>query len=83
MDVQVEDLDANNDAPEIAGKQADIEEGGRGNSEHEGGKGVKEGDADGVADYVTTYFTVPDGSAEGAAVKDASLRAVDQHAPKA
>ena len=83
MHVQPEDADANNHAPEIAREQADVEEGGRREPEHERREGVEERETEGVAGQVAADAAIPGRGAEGGAVEDARLRAVDQGAPEA
>lgn len=83
MDVQAEDAHADDDAPEVAREQADVEEGGRREPEHERRQRVEEREAQRVADQIPADATVPDRDAERVAVEDARLRAVDQHAPEA
>lgn len=83
VDAQVEDLDANGDAPEVARQQGDVEEGGRGEAEEHGGERVEEEQHERVARQVAADVCVPHGGAEAVAVEDARLRAVDQHAPEA
>ncbi len=82
MHPQPKHLDPDHHAPEVAREQADVEKGGRGEPEHEGREGVEEGEAEGVADEVTADGAGPGCSAEGGAVEDAGLGAVDEHAPE-
>ena len=83
MDCEAKDLDADDDAPEVAGEEGDVEEGGGGEAEHERGEGVEEEEAERVADEIAGDLAVPGGGAEGGAVEDAGLGAVDQHGPEA
>jgi len=83
IDGQAKNLDADDDAPEIAGEEGDVEESGGGETEHERGEGVEEGEGEGVADEVAGHVTIPGRGAERVAVEDGGLDAVDDHAPEA
>lgn len=83
IDVVAEDADADDDAPEVAGEQADVEEGGTGEAVEDGHERIEEHEDEGVADEVADDGTGPDGGAEAGAVEDAGLHAVDDHAPEA
>ncbi|ROV87275.1 hypothetical protein VSDG_09902 [Cytospora chrysosperma] len=76
-------MDADDDAPEVAGQQADVEEGGRGHAQDEGREGVEDEEAQGVADDVADDGPVPGGLLEGVAVEDAGGCAADAHAQEA
>lgn len=84
VDARVEDLDADDDAPEVAREQGDVEEGGRGEAEDEGGAGVEDEEAERVAGHVAADFAVvPDGRLVAVPVEDAAHGAVDDRAPEA
>lgn len=84
VDALVEDLDADDDAPEVAREQGDVEEGGRGEPEDEGGAGVEDQEAEGVAGHVAADFAVvPDRRLVAVSIEDAAHGAVDDHAPEA
>lgn len=84
VDALVEDFDANDDAPEVARQQGDVEEGGRGEAEDEGRARIEDQEAERVAGHVAADFAVvPDGGSVAGAVEDAAHGAVDEHAPEA
>ena len=83
VDVQAEDAQADDDAPEVAGEQGDVEEGGAGEAVQDGYEGVEEREDERVAREVAADFAVPGRGAEARAVEDARLHAVDDHAPEA
>lgn len=82
MNRQMEHLDANRDAPEAAGQEGDVEEGGAREAEQDRRERVEEREDERVAREVSADFGVPVCGAEGGAVEDAGLGAVDQHAPE-
>ena len=83
VDVLVEDLDADDDAPEVARQQADVEEGGRGEAEHERRARVEDEQAERVARQVAADFAVaPHGLPVARPVEDAAHGAVDDGAPE-
>lgn len=82
VDVQVQRLDPDDHAPEVARQQGDVHERGRRQAEDEGRGRVEEGQAEGVADEVPGNLAVPVGGLEGGAVEDGGLDAVDHHAPE-
>ena len=78
-----EDPDANRDAVEIAGQQADVEEGGRRQAQQHGHGRVEDEHDEGEAGLVAAHRGRPVGVAERLAVKDGGLHARDEHAPHA
>lgn len=78
----MEDLDADGDAPEVTGKQTDVEEGGGGEAKQDGCKRVEEREDKRVSREVAANLGVPHGRVERRAVEDASLGAVDEHTPE-
>lgn len=84
MDMLMEDLDADDDAPEIAREQGDVEESGRREAEHDGRAGVEDEQAERVAGEVAADLgVVPDRLRVAGPVEDARHGAVDEHAPEA
>lgn len=78
----MEDLHPDSRSPEITGQQTNIEKGCAGEAEHEWRKRVEQGEHQCVASEVPPHFAVPGGRPEGAAIEDARLRAIDDHAPE-
>lgn len=83
MHVQAEDADADDHAPEIARQQADVEEGGRRQSEQQRHQRVEQRQAQRVPCQIAADAAGPGGGAERGAVEDAGLGAVDQRGPEA
>lgn len=84
MNMFMKDLDAYNHAPEIPRQQTDVEEGRRGETEHDGRAGVEDEQAEGIARQVTAHFAViPHRLGVALPVEDARHGAVDEHAPEA
>ncbi|KAB8801894.1 hypothetical protein FH972_026715 [Carpinus fangiana] len=67
---EVEDLNADDDAPEVGSQQANVEKGRACQAEHEGRQRVKERQDERVAGEVAADLGGPDGGAEGVTVKD-------------
>lgn len=80
VDVVVEDLDADDDTPEVHGQHGDVEEGGRRQTEQERRHAVEEGEAQRVPGQVAADLAVPDGGFKRLPVEDPGLGAVDDHA---
>lgn len=83
MDGEAEDVDADDGAPEVAGEQGDVEEGGGGDAQDEGDNGVEEGQGEGVADDVADDGAGELGGLQAVAVEDGGLDAVDEDAEEA
>lgn len=83
VDPVVEDSDADDDAPEVAGQERDVLEGGTGEAVEDGDQGVEEGEDQGIPGQVAGDFAVPGGVAECLAVKDAGLDTIDDGSPEA
>lgn len=79
----MEDLDANDDTPEVAGEQGDVEDGGATGAEQDGYEGVEEAENESVSDQPAGDVAVPGGFAEGLAVEDGGLDTVDAGAEEA
>lgn len=80
----MEDLDADDNAPEVARQQGNVEKGGRGQAEHDGGARVEEEQAERVARQVTPNLAVaPHRLLVARAVEDGRHDAVDDGAPEA
>ena len=82
MDPQMENLDSNRHAPEVAREKGDVEEGGGGHAEEHRRERVEDGEDKRVARQVPADPAVPVSRAERRAVEDGSLHAVDGHAPE-
>lgn len=82
VNCEVKDLDSHNDGPEIACQETNVEECCTGHAKYDWSKGVEDEQEESVADEVTSDSTVPGGVAKVTAVEDASLCAVDEHAPE-
>lgn len=83
MDGVAKDVDADDDAPEVARQQRNVVKRGAGHAQQQGHQAVEEAERKGVAEKVADGGAVPGGLAEGLAVKDGGLDAVDAHAPHA
>lgn len=83
VDDIAKDVDANDDAPEVGRQQRDIEKGGTAHTQDEGSQGIEDEEAEGVAGEPAADGVVPVSIAEGRAVEDGSLNAVDEHAKEA
>lgn len=83
VDPVVEDSDADDDTPEVAGQERDVLEGGAGEAVQDGDQSVEEGEDEGIPSQVAGDFAVPGGVAECLAVKDAGLDTVDDGSPEA
>lgn len=79
MDLEAEDVDADDDTPEVCGEKGDVEDGGAAHAEDDGGESVEEGKTQGVAYEPAGNVRVPSGVLEGLAVEDGGLDAVDDH----
>ncbi|TFB00587.1 hypothetical protein CCMA1212_007476 [Trichoderma ghanense] len=77
------DVDADDDAPKVGRQERNVKEGGAAHAQDEGREGVEDAQADGVAGEPAADGAVPVGVAEGLAVKDGGLDAVDEHAEEA
>nr|POE52330.1 hypothetical protein CFP56_70249 [Quercus suber] len=82
MYVVAKHLGADDDAPEIAGQETDVEESGGGHAEDQRGGGVEPSQDEGVAGEVAADVVVPDVIGVIGAVKDGALDADDQHTPE-
>lgn len=80
VDLVSEDAHADDGAPEIAGEQGDVEEGGRGDSQEEGHDGVEERQHQRVPDDVPDDGAAEVGRLETVAVEDGGLGPVDEEA---
>lgn len=83
MDDVAKDVDADDDAPEVGRQQRDVEKGGTAHTQDEGSQSVEDEQAEGVAGEPAADGVVPVSIAEGGAVEDGSLNAVDEHAEEA
>lgn len=79
MDRKPKHLDADDHAPEIRRQEADVEERGGGEAEHDRCEGVEERQAERVAGQVPADFAVPVRVADRVAVENGGLRPVDYH----
>lgn len=82
VDGIMEDLDADDDAPEVHGQHGNVEESSGRQPEEERSHAVEEGQAKGVSGEITTDFAVPGGGPERSTVENAGLGTVDDHAPE-
>lgn len=83
VDRVAEDADADDGAPEVAGEQGDVEEGGGGDAQDERDDAVEERERERVAHDVADDGAVEVGRLEAVAVEDGGLRAVDEEAEEA
>lgn len=84
VDMLMKNLDPNDDAPEIAREQRNVEEGGGREPEHERGARVEDEQAERIARHVAADFAiVPRRLLVAGPVEDAAHGAVDKHAPEA
>ena len=84
MDVLMEHLDPDNDAPEIAREERNVEEGGRREPEHDGGARVEDQEAERVARQVGPDLpAAPHRRVVAGPVEDAAHGAVYDGAPEA
>lgn len=81
MDAITKHPDPDDDAPEIARQQTDVEEGGRSKPVQDRDEGVKQSQNERVACQVPADLAVPHRIPEPSAVEDARLRPIDDHAP--
>ena len=83
MNVFVEDLDANDDPPEIARQQTDVEERRRREPEHDRSAGIEDEEAERVSGQIAAHFAVvPDRFSVARSIEDARHGPVDKHAPE-
>lgn len=82
MNRQTQHLDTHNHTPEVACQHRQIQQRRGRQPEDERRRGVEEGQADGESDEVARNGAVPGRIAEGLAVEDGSLGAVDEHGPE-
>ena len=82
VDRQPEDVDADDDAPEVGRQQRDVEEGRRREPQQHRHERVEERQAERVPDQVADHGPGPARVADRVAVEDGRLRAVDQHGPE-
>ena len=83
VNVFVEDLDANDDTPEIARQQTDVEECRRSEPEHDRSAGIEDEEAERVSGQIAAHFAVvPDRFSVARSIEDARHGPVDEHAPK-
>lgn len=80
MDMVVEDLDADDDAPEVHGEHGDIEEGCRGEPEEERRHAVEQRETERIPREIAADGTVPGSRAERVTVEDTRLGTVNDHA---
>lgn len=78
----MENLDTNNQTPEIHSQQRNVEEGRGRDTEQDGCESVEDKEDDGVTGDITADFSVPDSAFEWTAIKDGALHTVDQHTPE-
>lgn len=83
LDGVAKEVNANDDAPEVARQQADIKEGGGAHAQDDGGQAVEDEQGQGVAHDVADGGAVPGGLVKGVAVKDGSRGAADEDADEA
>lgn len=77
------DVDTDDGAPEVAGQQADVKEGGGAHAQDEGRQAVEDEQGQGVADDVADGGAVPGGLLKGVAIKDGGGGAANKHADEA
>ena len=82
VDLEMKDLNPNHGTPKVAREQTDVEKGGAAHAEHERRDGIEDEEKHVKADDVADDGARPRRVPEALAVKDAGLRAVDQHAPE-
>lgn len=83
VDDVAKDVDADDDAPEVGRQQRDVEKGSTAHAQDEGSQGVEDEEAEGVAGEPAADGIVPVRIAEGCAIEDGGLNAVDEHAKEA
>ena len=83
VNMKVEDPNAYQYAPEVAGQEGDIEKCGRGESEQDGSQGIEERERECITDYIVSHRTRPCGITDGMPVEDGRLGPIDEHAPEA
>ncbi|KAI7973821.1 hypothetical protein EIK77_001020 [Talaromyces pinophilus] len=82
MNRVVENLDTNNQTPEVHGQQGNVEECGRRDTQQDGRECVEDEEDNSVTSDITTNLSIPDSAVERATVKDGALHTVDQHTPE-
>ena len=83
MNMLVENLDADDDAPEIAREERDVEKGRGSESENHGRPGVEDHQTERVARQVASDFAVvPYGRLVAVSVEDTAHGSIDNHTPK-
>lgn len=82
VDVVTQDLSTNNDSPEGARQQTNVEESSRAHAEDDRCQGVEDEQQQSVANNVANDFSVPMCFLNGVAVENGSLDAVDKHSPE-
>lgn len=82
VNMKMEDLDSNSHTPKISSQERDVEERGRGKTEHERGERVKDTENEGIPSEVTPNLRVPNRGGKLSAVEDPSLNTIDEHSPE-
>ena len=82
VNMKMEDLNTNSHTPKVSSQKRNIEERGRGKTEHERSERVEERENEGVPGEVTPNFRVPDRGGELSTVEDPSLNTIDEHSPE-
>ena len=80
VDVQVEDVQSNDDGPEVTSQETNVEEGGAGHAEDDRSEGVEYEQEESVAREVAADSAVPGRRVESRAIEDTGLHTVDDHA---
>lgn len=81
VDAQPKHLDANRHAPEAARQKTDVEKGGARQAEQNRCKTVKQREDERVARQIPAHFGIPRRRPKSSTIENASLRAIDKHAP--
>ena len=82
VDVVMEDLGTNDDSPEGACQQTDVEESSGRHAEDDWCQRIEDEQQQSVADNVADDLSIPVCLLDRMAIEDSSLNAVDKHAPE-
>lgn len=82
VDVVMKDLSTNDNSPECACQQTNVEESSGGHAEDNWCQGVEDEQQQSIADNIADDLSVPVCFLDGTAIENGSLYAVDEHAPE-
>ena len=80
MNCVAEDMDTNDDTPEVARQQGDVEESRAAHTKDQGCKAVENAQAEGVSNNPADDVAVPSRLLEAVTVEDGGLHTVNAHA---